>query len=426
MRLQESMNNFLKKLLNRRNLLLLAIFIAAALVRFYNFPDRVTFWSEQARSLVVSANYIKDKPSLLGQEYFRTNSFGHTLFAGATFNYSLVPLLLIFNYNPIPITVFFALLNLFTAFVVYWVVGKIWGQKPAIFTTFLFVFSDVMIYHSLFIWILNNLPLIGALVIYFIWLFGKKQAGTSVFWLGVLSGLGISLEYMFIPIAGAIFVFVILKSRNKLRDLLIFSFAAVLGNLPMVLFDIRHNFYHMASLWQYALDTLRGTTGAKFTYYYLLPLWPAFCIIGGFILAKIYKFNKLSALVLTTIYLYLNLTSPRVSFGSATGMPEGLTTKDISNASQVIATDAKSNFNVAEVLDFDKRAYVLRYFVEFKYGKKPLGEEEYQNLNLLYVLAPIDYDFKHSNIWEINAGGLKNYSLLTYTGNGYAIYKLTK
>lgn len=94
-------------------LILFSIFFVAFVIRFYNFSDRFTFGPEQARSLMVSSNYIQDKPSLLGQEYFRSNSYGHKLYTSAVFNYTLVPLLLAPNYDPVLITVYFVLLFIF-------------------------------------------------------------------------------------------------------------------------------------------------------------------------------------------------------------------------------------------------------------------------------------------------------------------------
>lgn len=175
------MKNFLKHFTAKNNILLIVVFITAAAVRFYNFPNRITFWSEQARSLIVSANYIKVKPSLLGQEYFREDSNYHIIYSGALFNYSLVPLLLISNYDPIKITVFFALLNIFTGLVIYLSAQKMISQKVALISTILFLFNDFMIYHSLFIWNYNFLPLIGILVVYFSWRFKKAEKYRYIF-----------------------------------------------------------------------------------------------------------------------------------------------------------------------------------------------------------------------------------------------------
>ena len=126
-------------------LLLFSIFVIALFVRFYNFENRITFGPEQARSLMVSANYIQDKPSLLGQEYFRANSMGHKLFTSALFNYSLVPLLLVTDYEPYLITIYFVLLNVFIGIVFYWVCKKIYSKKVAIISLILFLSVEMQI-----------------------------------------------------------------------------------------------------------------------------------------------------------------------------------------------------------------------------------------------------------------------------------------
>lgn len=407
-------------------MLLAAVFIISFFVRFYNFPNRVTFWSEQARSLVVSANYIKEKPSLLGQEYFRVDSNGHKLFTGALFNYSLVPLLLIADYDPVVITVYFALLNIFTGFAVYWVVKKIFNSKLALVSAAFFLFNDLMVYHSLFIWNYNYLPLMGILSAYFAWLYMKIPKKRYVFALGFVSGIGTGLQFLFAPLAFLILIFSVYRSKNKIRDLTVFLLGMVLGNFPMVLFDLRHNFYHFKTLWQYTLDTLKGASDADFSYYYLLPLWPAFAVLAGALFLKITKLNKLFGMLAVILFLYLNLNSQKISFVKPLGMPEGLTVKSLDQASKIISDDASGDFNVSEVLDFDKRAYVLRYYTEFKYGKKPLGEIEYADINSLYVLAEEDYGFEKSGVWEINAGGPYKISNLSSIGAGYAVFKLQK
>lgn len=377
--------------------------------------------------MVVSADYLK-KPSLLGQPYFiREDRFSHVLYSGALFNYSMIPLILISGHDPIVITSFFTLLNLFTGLIIYLAVKRMFNTSIALASCLLFLFNDWMIYHSLFIWSYNFLPLIGILIFYYSWRYFKNRRGVDIFVLGLLSGLGVSLQFLFLPIALAVLAINATRSRKKVIDSAVFVFGMILGNLPMVIFDLRHNFYESRTLIQYFVDTLTGKSNAAFAYYYLLPFWPVLAALGGLLTVKMYKFSKILPFVLVGLYLFLNLDSPRVSFASPTGMPEGLKTKDISLASQKISNDAKGEFNVAEVLDFDKRAYILRYFVQYKYGKISLGETEYQNLNLLYVLSRKDYNFESSDVWEVKAGWpYKKVSLLTEVGQGYAVYKLQK
>jgi len=420
------MKRYLKIFSNKSNLFVILIFILAAFVRFYNFPNRITFWSEQARSLIVSANYIKVKPSLLGQEYFRQDSNSHVIYSGAYFNYSLVPLLLISNYDPTVVTIFFALLNLLTGGVIYWAAKKMFNNKIAIISTILFLFNDLMIYHSLFIWNYNYLPLVGILIFYFSFLNLKKEHWKYILLLGFLSGVGISLQILFAVFALFVFIVNIWKCKNKITSSLLFSLGVALGNLPLVLFDLRHNFFQTNTILQYLIDTLLGKSDAGFAYYYLLPLWPVFAILGGLLVWRVFKWDKIIAIFAIVIYVMMNLISQKVSFKTPTGMPGNVTVLEVDTASKAISMDVSGPFNVSEVLDFDKRAYVFRYFLEFRYDKKPLSETEYQNIKLLYVLAPTNFDFKDSNTWEIKTGWPYVINNIHDIGNGYVIYKLQK
>lgn len=415
------MKKFSKVWLTKVNLLIVSNFIISCFVRFYNFPNRITFWSEQARSLVVTAEYLK-KPSLLGQEYFRVDSYGHKIFSGAIFNYSLLPLYLL-SKDPQIITIYFTLLNVFTGGFICLLVKRIYNQKIAIVSTTLFLFSGHMIYHSLFIWNYNYLPLLGLFAFYLFNQIVKKHFKRHVFLLGLVSGLAVSIQILLIPFVILMFGGLLLKSNKKLQDIAVFLPALLLGNFPMVIFDLRHDFYQTKTLLRYLQDTLIGKSDAGISYYYFLPFWP---VAATFVARYLVKLKISYLYLIIGIYVFINLRTPLVRFNMPTGMPSGIIVKDIDLASQKIAENASGEFNVSEVLDFDKRAYVLRYFVEYKYGKAPQSEIKYDGLDELYVLSENGFDFKKSGVWEINTGGPYNISKLTDVGTGYSIYKLQK
>lgn len=422
------MKNFWNILLNKKSLIVIAVFLTASFVRFYNFSNRVSFSSEQARSLIVSSEYL-NKPSLLGQDYFiGHDSNGHVLFAGALFNYLLVPAVLVTR-DVVPITVLFALLNLVTGFAVYWVTKKIFNEGTGIFSATLFLFSGYMIYHSLFIWIYNPLPLVGVLTLYLLYLYKKKQKTGYVLALGFLSGVGISLQYLYALVAAIVACVVIWLGRKKVGAVLAYVFAGVFANMPMIVFDLRHNFYNFRTIIQMFLDAVAGRSNAEtsyFVYYHFFPFWPLFAIAGGWFLMKMYKANKFLALSLVLLYIFLSINSSKVNFNGPTSTPGGLYVSQIDEASRKIALDATDDFNVVEVLDFDARAYMLRYFVEYKYGKKPMDVESYPSAKSLYVLAPKTYNFSKSGVWEINSGGPADIRLFDNVNDTYAIFKLTR
>lgn len=410
-----------------KDLLVVAIFLLALFVRFYNFGERITFGPEQARSLFVSGRYISDKPSFLGQEYFRVTSYGHKLFSGALFSYSLVPLQIIFKYDALPLTGYFTILNVFSGLALFWVVRRILGEKLAIFALILFLFNDYMIYHSLFIWILNYLPLVGIALFYLLYLYLKKPKFSYSFMLGVLSGIGINLQYLFIPIALAVLFFVLWKSNNKLKDFALFTIGSLVGNFPMVIFDLRHNFYHLRSLWQYLLDTLAAPSRSIITYYHFLPIWPLFIVVLSFVFLRLWEKNKALGAIALAFYLYINLTSSKISFKGPTGMPEGLLYSEVIDAGKAIAHDAPSdeNFNVVALLDFDTRGFILRYPVEFMFGKRPRDFEDYPNTPTLYVLSDKSYNFASPAVWELKVNLPYKYRILKDIDERYAVFKIT-
>ncbi|MFZ3301241.1 MAG: hypothetical protein WA152_00835 [Microgenomates group bacterium] len=416
-------------------LILFSIFALALFLRFYNYENRITFGPEQARSLMVSSNYIKDKPSLLGQEYFRANSLGHKLYTSALFNYTLVPLLVVSKYDPYLITIYFTFLNILTAVVVYILSKKMFGKTISLITTFLFLFNSYMIYHSMFIWVLNYLPLIGMVSVYLVWkiykqslpLRGKHKSNIyDILFLGVLSGIGFGLEYLYLIAILIIFYFLLKCSKERVKHALLFILGGAIGDFPQVFFDLRHNFYHLRSLFQYAIDTFAGSSDAGFTYYHFLMFWPVGLLLLSFVIYTIYNKNKYVGLMVLSIYFLLNINSTLINFNKPVGMENGLKYKDLKYASKIISDRSGDNFNVATLYDFDTRGYTLRYFVQHVYGKNPKNDVYYKDVDEIYTLSKSNYDFKNNNPWELNVFKPYNIENIENIGEGYSLFRLTK
>jgi hypothetical protein len=64
--------------------------------------------------------------------------------------------------------------------------------------------------------------------------------------------------------------------------------------------------------------------------------------------------------------------------------------------------------------------------LKYKYETKVLPVEDYQNINLLYVIAPNNYDFKNSDTWEIKAGGNYIVTKIDKVNDKISLFKLTK
>jgi hypothetical protein len=407
----------------KKHKIFLLILLAAIFVRFYNFEDRIVFGPEQAMSLSVSARYLSEKFSLLGQPYFRETSQAHTLFSGAWFNYSLILLQIFLNYDPIKITYYFSLLNLVNGILLYFLLLKISNKFAANIATFLFLFNSTMIYHSFFIWNYNYLPTVMIITLYLLF---QEKKNNSVILLGLLSGVGFSLQYLYLLPGIIIFLYLLLKSKTKLKTFFQYFSGFIVGNLPLVLFDLRHNFYQTKTLVLFFLEQFSNNGNrVGFQYYHFLYLWPLFALVISQILSKI-KIPKFLTYIVLATYLIFNLNSNLVSFTKAVGMPENLTTKDVLRAAKHISTQDIEKYNVAETYDFDTRANVLRYPLEYMYHKKPMDEISYQNPDTLYVLSNTNYDLANPISWELKSFMPYNSKLDYLVNEDWAVYKLTK
>lgn len=408
---------------NWKNLFLLLILVCSLIIRFYNFQDRINFGPEQAISLITSAEYIKDKITLIGlPSTQRVTSTGHIIFSSPLFNYSLMPLELMFDFDPIPITAYFALLNVLTGFIIFFLVKKLFSTKIAFLSLILFLFNNYMIFHSMFIWIVNYLPLIGILTFYLLIRFREKNIKIYSLLIGLLSGIAFGTEYLYLLTAALVFIFLIYYSKNKLVHGSFFFIGVVFASLPMIIFDLKHNFYYLSTLYQYLIDTINSPGQSKIAYYHFLQFWPLLALAGAILLAKIKNIYLVIFLCLT--YILFNISSPLVSFSEAIGMNKGLNYPMLDTAARYIAQDKSNKFNVVTTWDFDSRAHPLRYLLQYRYEVTPQGVEEYKNVDNIYVMTSFTYDLNKASMYEISSFKPFNVKLLTKINDSYSVFKL--
>jgi len=410
------------------NLLIIFLFAVGAFLRLYNFENRLIFGPEQSISLLTAAGNLT-KFSLLGEvNVQRATSTGLNPFHGAYFNYLLIPALLLFNFRPLPISYVFAFLNLATALVFFFVVKKIFGKTNALFTIFYFLLSAKMIHHSLFIWNLNLLPLLGVLTLSLLYVQSKNRLKLSPpFWLGLIAGFGFGLQYLYLPFIFLTLFLTVWLSKRKLPALAVFFAGGILGNLSMVIFDLRHDFYHLRTLWQYATDVLAGRISGGIHYYDFMYLLPYLFIVYAFATHLLLKIFKPLCLLPMLLFLSINLSSPLFNLYRSTGMAPGLTLAKLEQAAATIAADQPpEKFNVATLWDFDTRAHPFRYLLKYYYKYTPQPYENYADIDALYVFAPADYDINRPAVWELKTYLPYQVKELPSPTSGYRLYKLTK
>ena len=408
--------------------LVILLFIVGLIVRVYNFPTRINFGPEQGITLSTTAQYINGNFSLLGlPNVQRFTSSGLQLFSGPLYNYALIPIMKVFGYDPIVLSVTALVINFCTAIILYFMVKQISTDRIAFFTTFLFLFNITMIDQSLTLWILNPMPLVGLIATYLLIRHKKNYSIPIIFLLGTLCGVGISLEYFFLFTALLVGLILLLKSKSRLSSLAVFLAGIMIPLTPTVLFDLRHDWYHARVIWQYFLDTLTTPSQSKIVGYHFWQFYPLLFLAFGWILAKIYESRWWMAVGLSFLYVVFGFYIGRFSFTQAVGSPPYMNAVKLMNISKIIAKDTENNFNVVYTPDYDYRAYAIRYILTYIYHKVPMGEKEYPHAKSLYVVTTGEANITTNAPWEISSAKLTHLELIYATSDQkYFVYKMTK
>lgn len=390
----------------KHKLLVLTIIILGVFIRFYRLPDLLSFSYEQALALGSSGRMVQTgRISLLGVEYFiRQTSASHSFFNSAYYLYPLAFIQRLFGFDPLTSTIFFTVANIAGGIGLYFVVRKYFNSRTAVIALALFMISPLMVGISKTIW---HVYLLVPITVASIWFFIESLKSFRPIWILLMGfslglGFGIHLSYsLAILIMLPIFSYTLF--RNKKIYLLFFVLIGlILGNLPAILFDFRHDFYNISTMTTFLMETLRSqkTSLALESYYFLYFFVPG-SILLAWLLSKISSNKTLLALFL--IYLILSLPRWNLNAEFPSGMPRGTNLLTLKEIASIISSDTTDKYEVASIVDGESRAQSLRYLLEFGQGSIPMSSSEYPYANILYVVAYTDQNPLEKSLWEIDS-----------------------
>lgn len=245
------------KLLKKPTTILFLILLIGLFFRTYQVIDRMEFSHDQdlfswiAKDIIVN-HHIR----LIGQ---LTTAAG--IFIGPLFYYSLVPFFLIFNMDPVGTIIPILLLAMLNLISYYCVFTKLFNSKVGLIIAFL---QAVSLYFVGFDGrVVPSTPTNIWLVWYFYCLIMISRGKYSTLpLLGVLIGLiwhiHIALFPTLLAIPAAMFIS---KKLPTIKQITLFLVTLFISNLPLILFETRHNFSQTLSLINNLQTDHQGTTG---------------------------------------------------------------------------------------------------------------------------------------------------------------------
>jgi 4-amino-4-deoxy-L-arabinose transferase-like glycosyltransferase len=163
--------------------------------------------------------------------------------------------------------------------------------------------------------------------------------------------------------------------------------------------------------------------------HYLGSIFPFVFLWFGYFFQKMISLKSKKGILFLILFIILltsQLSQFRFNLPRGWGATEVWNMKATKESAKIIAKDAEGNFNIANLLDGDTRAYAYRYLVGLS-GKEPLGVEQYPQSESLYVLTRVEekkvLDYP---VWEIYSFEPKRIEKSWSVKDNVKIFKLIK
>jgi len=247
----------------------LALFVLYIAVRFYKLESRINFDWDQNRDAMVAWDILKlHKLTLLGPRVVGAEGF----FLAPYYYYLLVPFYAFLNMSPYAIVLFLFAVQFAYFFLAVYVIGALFSRKIA----FVFLLLSAVPYNLLSFdttaWNPALIPL-GVLCLWLL-LFQSMSQNHSLKWvlfIGFTIGVFTNFHIQFLFVGIFALIFIVLKLVEKKTHLyqialnfVSFLLGFFLTFLPLLFFDLRHNFLNSKLIIRFFLhDETVVKTGPK-------------------------------------------------------------------------------------------------------------------------------------------------------------------
>lgn len=220
---------------------LIFILAFATFFRFFKINQTFYFIGDAGRDAQAAYKIIFDhKFTLIGP---KTSIGGFYL--GPFYFYLITIPLMFFNMNPLGLGYMVSFIGVMAVFLSFLVGRLLFNSKTGLVIAFLYATSSIIVSYSRMAWNPSPVPLFTLLLIILIYLYQKTKRSLCIWLLGFIFGLGVQLHYNFICLIPSVVVYLLLtntKFKKTIRDLIGAGLLMMVTHLPLVLFEIRHQF----------------------------------------------------------------------------------------------------------------------------------------------------------------------------------------
>jgi hypothetical protein len=213
---------------------------------------RIGFGWDQERDALAATNILAGKLTLLGPRVQGPTGF----FLPPYFFYILAPFYAVTAGNPTATSVFIIFWSTVFFAGSYLVISKIFDRTVALMFLALWAVNPLAVSIDTIAWNPVVIPGLLMLLIYAVYLFYKNQKKWNVFLIGLVFGLGVSFhtQFIFTSLVFSPLILDLLK-RKKFRQFAYMLARGIIPFIPILIFDLRHNFLNIKQLLGYSVNS---------------------------------------------------------------------------------------------------------------------------------------------------------------------------
>ncbi len=378
---------------------LISLFVILFFVlRFTNFDFQFTFIYDQARDATnILEMWRTRKPILIGPPITTFGYQGRQLFIGpATYYFGLI-FLVMSNFDPKLATQYFVIFSGLMMYVLYVGVKWLTTKRTALFMLTLYTLLPFYIKSTITLWNPNFQFVLVPLQILTIAYFKERKSIKSIFLVGLVAGFLFQFHYQYVLILVGLLIYYAFIQRQRFQTMLVLLMGMLAGFSPMVIFELRNNFYLTQTVLLFInhFGELRnGKDIPVINDYYLLSTSVfIFLIIANYA----NRFLTRPILIVIGVFLLIWASNEYIFNPYRLDAVRNWTYEDEMKVFEIIKTNTTSDFNIATY--YDTLSNSQKYFL--KREGMVIDWNNYNTNKYLYVIYKSDADFHKDSAYEM-------------------------
>lgn len=375
--------------------LIVSLIFLFIFIRSIHFQEFLNFSFDQGNGSIRSLELWKSKDLTLVGPGSSLIANHKPLLQGSVLYYFPLIFLLIGNFDPIKSSYAFMFFCALMIIPLYYGVKLLSNSKASLLVSIFYVFLPYYIDFTRFFYGPNfQLSLIPFLILS-LGLYKKKQTVFYLFLIFFFSGFLTLFHYQFLLIAGILFIYFFWKSKKKLKYFFVSSLGFIIGFLPMIIFELKNNFYNIHILIEYFQLPKKQVISEYVPHRFLSISFILLILLSNKMKKFIsYKLIYFLGLILIVIDLFIYLPKPKQAFGMAKNWNYLMEYK----AYEIIKKENIRNFNIVNTA-YDNLSMVIKYLM--KKGGYVMNYEDYYNNGYLFIVSKTE-DIFDDPAYEIN------------------------